>query len=264
MNFLDSKNLKLKLVGNKVKNEDAYGILFFKIFIYGIDKFENIKHLVIDEMQDYSAVQLYIIKNLFDCVYTMLGDFNQTINPTSSKKILNSFNNILGVESNFVELNKTYRSTSQIVEFYNKIGKKSNVNYVNRSGDAVEFIKTNEKDEISTILSLIDDFKTKGFRSIAIITKTNIQALDLSKKFENKNININLIDDNVDKYDNEVCIISIYNSKGLEFDGVIVYNVDDSYSSELDRNLLYIACTRALHKLTLTCNSQEFSKLIQN
>ena len=164
----------------------------------------------------------------------------------------------------FVELNKTYRSTSQIVEFYNKIGKKSNVNYVNRSGDAVEFIKTNEKDEISTILSLIDDFKTKGFRSIAIITKTNIQALDLSKKFENKNININLIDDNVDKYDNEVCIISIYNSKGLEFDGVIVYNVDDSYSSELDRNLLYIACTRALHKLTLTCNSQEFSKLIQN
>lgn len=264
MNFLDSKNLKLKLVGNKVKNEDAYGILFFKIFIYGIDKFENIKHLVIDEMQDYSAVQLYIIKNLFDCVYTMLGDFNQTINPTSSKKILNSFNNILGVESNFVELNKTYRSTSQIVEFYNKIGKKSNVNYVNRSGDAVEFIKTNEKDEISTILSLINDFKTKGFRSIAIITKTNIQALDLSKKFENKNININLIDDNVDKYDNEVCIISIYNSKGLEFDGVIVYNVDDSYSSELDRNLLYIACTRALHKLTLTCNSQEFSKLIQN
>ena len=83
---------------------------------------------------------------------------------------------------------------------------------------------------------MIDDFKTKGFRSIAIITKTNIQALDLSKKFENKNININLIDDNVDKYDNEVCIISIYNSKGLEFDGVILVESKNDKKIDLDDN----------------------------
>ena len=103
--------------------------------------------------------------------------------------------------------------------------------------------------------------KSKGYNSIAIITKTNAIANALSQKFESRGIDINLIDDNVDNYDNGTCIISIYNSKGLEFDGVIIYNVGSDYCTELDRNLLYIASTRALHSLSLTCNEDKFSNL---
>ena len=232
------------------------------MFIYGLDKFENVKHLMIDEMQDYSAVQMYILHNLFDCTYTMLGDFNQTLCPESSKMLQNNLDKILDEKSVHVELNKTYRSSRQIVEFYNKVGNKTNVNYVSRDGEPVEFVKTQKDSEIGVLQDLIAKYKAKGYNSIAIITKTNKQASVLAEQFEKAGISINLIDDNTDKYNNDVCIISIYNSKGLEFDGVIVYNVGEDYSSDIDKNLLYIACTRALHKLTLTCNENEFSKLI--
>lgn len=262
MNFLESKNMKLELVGDKVKNEDAYAILLLKMYIYGLDKFENIKFLVIDEMQDYSAIQMYILSNLFDCPITMLGDFNQTLSPVSSKKLLNEYSKIINGESEFIELNKTYRSTQEIVDFYNKVGQKTNVNYVNRSGKPVEFLKIDKKNEINTLIEKINYFKSKGLNSIAIITKTNKQALALEKEFEENNYSINLIDDNIDKYNNDTCIISIYNSKGLEFDAVIIYNVGSDYASEIDQNLLYIASTRALHMLTITSNENKFSKLL--
>ena len=262
MNFLKSIGKKLELVGDKVKNEDVYGILFFKMFIYGLDKEENIKYLVIDEMQDYSAVQLYILHYIYDCPLTMLGDYNQTLDIDGSNKLIHNISKILGDDSVYVELNKTYRSSQEIVEFYNKIGGKQNVNFVNRSAEKVDFIKTNNSNEIDILMSKINDLKSKGYNSIAIITKTNAIAKELGNKFEDKNIDINLIDDNIDNYDNGTCIISIYNSKGLEFDGVIIYNVGSEYSTILDRNLLYIASTRALHSLTISCNEDKFSSLL--
>lgn len=262
MNFLSSIGKKLELVDNKVKNEDVYGILFFKMFVYGLDKEENIKYLVIDEMQDYSAVQLYILRNIYDCPLTMLGDFNQTLDSSSSSSIFHKIPDILGGDNIYVELNKTYRSSEEIVEFYNKIGNKKNVNFVNRHSSPVEFVYTNNCNEIDKLNDKITELKGKGYNSIAIITKTNKMANCLHKKFIDKKIDINVIDDNVDNYDNGTCIISIYNSKGLEFDAVIIYNVDDSYSTDVDRNLLYIASTRALHSLSLTCNGNKFSRLI--
>lgn len=262
MNFLASIGKKLELVGDKVKNEDVYGILFFKMFIYGLDKEEKIKYLVIDEMQDYSAVQLYILKNIYECPITMLGDYNQTLDSISAQKTIESLPKILGGESVYVQLNKTYRSSEEIVCFYNKIGNKDNVNFVNRHSAPVDLIYTNNSNEISILHSKIESLKNLGYNSIAIITKTNEIATSLHQKFEDNNIEINVIDDNVDNYDNGTCIISIYNSKGLEFDCVIVYNVDDSYSTPIDRNLLYIASTRALHSLSLTCNKYKFSNIL--
>lgn len=262
MNFLDSLGLKLELVGDKVKNEDVYGILFFKMYIYGLDKFENIKYLSIDEMQDYSAVQLYILNYLYSCPVTMLGDYNQTLDTDSSHTLMQNLDKIWSGENLFIELNKTYRSSKEIVEFYNKIGEKHNVNFVDRSVAPVEFLYTNKLDDVKVIQEKIKNLKDLGFNSIAIITKTNELASMLYKKFEKTELQINLIDDNTDSYDNQVCIISIYNSKGLEFDAVIIYNVGSDYSTILDRNLLYIASTRALHRLILTCNESKFSQLI--
>lgn len=261
MNFLSSIGKKLQLVDNKVKNEDVYGVLFFKMFIYGLDHEDNIKYLVIDEMQDYSAVQLYILKNIYSCPLTMLGDYNQTLSTSSSSNLYHNLPQILGGENIYVELNKTYRSSEEIVDFYNKVGEKHNVNFVNRHSSPIEFIQTNISNEIDKLNEKIHNLQNEGYKSIAIITKTNKMASSLYKKFLDKNIEINVIDDNVDSYDNGVCIISIYNSKGLEFDAVIIYNVDESYSTEVDRNLLYIASTRALHSLSLSCNNK-FSNLI--
>ena len=246
MSFLKSKKLKLELVDNKVKNEDVYGILFFKMFIFGLEKFDNINHLVIDEMQDYTPLQMYIINYLFDCPKTILGDFNQTILTNDIQKEINKFTSVLSGDKEIITLNKSYRSTEEITKFYNSIVGK-NTDIVSRQGEMVDVI--NCSDTISTLLKNIELFKSKGYKSIAVIVKTSKDAKNLFDKISNKLDNLELIDDNTDLYHNELCVITAYNSKGLEFDGVIVYDIDAS--NDKDKNLLYIACTRALHKLTL-------------
>lgn len=251
MNFLKSKGLKLELVGDKVKNEDVYGILFFKLFIFGVEKYENIKYLVIDEMQDYSCIQLYIISQLFDCPKTILGDYNQTINPNEVKAFKDSMVDILGEDINYVTINKSYRQTEDIAKFAGLIGGKTGIELVHRAGKPVDKINTTRAGAVDKLKEIIENYLADGYKSIAIITRSNADAKRLYAEVSDKISNINLIDDDMDRYDNDLCIISVYNSKGLEFDGVIIYDASENYETEVDRNLLYIASTRALHRLSV-------------
>lgn len=251
LKFLESKGLKLELVGDKVKNEDAYGILLFKLLIMGVEKYDNIKHLVIDEMQDYSPIQLYILNMLFDCSKTILGDYNQTLNIFGARDTLNRMPVLLKGDSQIIELAKSYRSTVEISDFYNFIGGKKNVVSVSRHGDEVEFLTTNSVDCAKNIVKTIGKYKEMGYNSIGIITKTNQLAQKLYREISLIDDEVSLIDDNIDGYDNRVCIISAFNSKGLEFDGVIVIDGDKIFATDIDRNLLYIASSRPLHKLSI-------------
>jgi DNA helicase-2/ATP-dependent DNA helicase PcrA len=50
-----------------------------------------------------------------------------------------------------------------------------------------------------------------------------------------------------------IVITTAHLAKGLEFDNVIVpYATARNYFTEPDRQMLYVACTRAMHKLSLT------------
>lgn len=249
MNFLKEKGLKLELVEDRVKNEDAYGILFFKLFVFGLDKYENIKHLIIDEMQDYSPVQMYILKYLFDCPMTILGDYNQSITPKVAKSNFDYLNKLLSRDNVVLRLGKSYRSTVEIAEFFNKIGKTENAEVVSRTGEKVDLLGTDKKNVVTKVLEVVRTFQDKGYKSIGIVTKNNAIARDLHSKVSVVDDRINLIDDNIDAYDNKVCIISAFNSKGLEFDAVVIIDSDKYYSTEIDRHIMYVASTRALHKL---------------
>ncbi len=249
MNFLKDRGMKLELVGDRVKNEDAYGILFFKLFIFGLDKYDNIKHLMIDEMQDYSPVQMYILKYLFDCPMTILGDYNQSITPMIAKSNFDYLTRLLGGDNVVLRLGKSYRSTVEIAEFFNSIGKTENAEVVSRTGEPVDLLVTTKQNCVSQLLALVQSFQAKGYKSIGIVTKNNAIARDLHSKVSVVNEQINLIDDNIDAYDNKVCIISAFNSKGLEFDAVIIIDSEKYYSTDIDRHIMYVASTRALHKL---------------
>ncbi len=249
MNFLKEKGMKLELVEDRVKNEDAYGILFFKLFVFGLDKYENIKHLMIDEMQDYSPLQMYILKYLFDCPMTILGDYNQSITPEVAKSNFDYLTKLLGRDNVVLRLGKSYRSTVEIADFFNKIGRTEKAEVVSRTGEPVDLIVADKKNSVTKIIEIVNDFQNKGYKSIGIVTKNNSIARDLHSKVSAINDRINLIDDNIDAYDNKVCIISAFNSKGLEFDAVIIIDSDKYYSTDIDRHIMYVASTRALHKL---------------
>lgn len=261
--FLESKGLTLQLVGDKVKNEDAYGILFFKFFIFGVDKYENIKHLVIDEMQDYTPTQMYILGQLFDCPKTILGDYNQTLDVDSAKENFDAIQSLMGGESQVVELHKSYRSTVEIANFFNFIGGNKNATVVSRHGEQVDFLFSKEEELVSTIHNLIEKYRDLGYNSIGIITKSNANAKELFDNMSQRFDDISLIDDNIDGYDNRTCIISAFNSKGLEFDGVVVIDGEDIYRNTIDKNLLFIASSRPLHKLSIVSVGRE-SKFIKD
>nr|WP_308742387.1 3'-5' exonuclease [uncultured Anaerocolumna sp.] len=236
----------------KLEYSDVFPLIYVSMHVEGIDsKYSYIRHLLIDEMQDYTPVQYAVIKKIFHCKLTIMGDKNQNINPhssTSLEKISYIF-----PEAKCMELKRSYRSSYEIVEFSRKINPMISVLPVERHGDKVfvhEF--SSLKEEINYLKKVISN-PDKGKRSVAILCKSEQQAKNLYKSIKEENNTINLLKFTDNEFVDGIIITSIHMAKGLEFDEVIIPQVNDvNYQTEMDRNLLYVACTRAMHKLTLT------------
>ncbi len=229
---------------------DVFPFLYLHGSMEGLKESKLIKHLVIDEMQDYTPIQYTVINRLFSCEKTILGDFGQFINPNH----LNSLAQLqeLYRDAIFVELNKSYRSTYEIITFAKKIGQVTKLEPIERHGDVPMVISCiDQHDQLIRIKKMLDSFLQGNGGSLGIILKTNSAAKEwynlLTQDYE-----IQLISPDSTRFENGISITSIQMSKGLEFDQVIVADVDsNTYHTEYDSNLLYIACTRAMHKLLL-------------
>ncbi len=245
---------------------DVYPFLYlhaaFEGLREGIYEGGTIKHLVIDEMQDYTPIQYAVIKRLFQCHKTILGDFGQYINP-NHVHTLADIQQVYNKAALF-ELTKSYRSTYEIITFAKGIRNVNKLEPIERHGEAPAMIQCgDDQDQIIKIKSMLDAFLKSRYVSLAIILKTN----NLAESFFNmlsKDYKVRLISPKSTSFVNGISITSVQMSKGLEFDEVIIPNVNKTtYGSEHDKNLLYIACTRAMHALTLTF-TEEVSPLLTN
>ena len=239
---------------NKLEHDDVFPYLYVKLFFDGIKGFNEVKHVVIDEMQDYTHVQYAVIKKLYKCRKTILGDFGQIVNPYNSCT-LQSFGELFE-KVEYVELNKSYRSTYEIIKFSQKI-KNKNVDPIERHGEEPLVVPCNDLNfEFEAINNLLADFKNSNFSSLGILCKTKRHAKEFYDELSKKH-QINLLDFNSSKFSDGITITSIHMSKGLEFDEVVIPSASSiNYKSEYDRDLLYIASTRAMHKLSLTCHGE--------
>ncbi|MCM1567401.1 MAG: AAA family ATPase [Dehalobacter sp.] len=230
---------------------DVYPFIYFHAAFEGLRESRLIRHLVIDEMQDYTPVQYAVMNVLFKCRKTILGDFGQFINPNH----LNTLGDLrrLYEGAEYVELNKSYRSTYEIITFAKSIQNVASLEAVERHGDAPDLVYCRSgREELAVIKKKIDAFQNSGHATLGIITKTNSAAKALydvlSRKYQ-----AHLISPESAAFENCVSITSVQMSKGLEFDQVIIPAANnETYFSEYDRSLLYIACTRAMHRLSLT------------
>lgn len=229
---------------------DVFPFLYLYGFFEGLKESRGIKHLVIDEMQDYPPIQYAVINQIFPCQKTILGDFGQflNLNHLHSLKDLQE----LYTDASTVELNKSYRSTYEIITFAKEIGQISSILPMERHGDVPKIMYCpNRQEEMKQIKENLKGFLEGNSVSIGIILKTNSAAKELYDSLKQHH-NIQLITPDSTQFTNGISITSVQMSKGLEFDEVIIADVDeDTYSTEYDRKLLYIACTRAMHKLTL-------------
>ena len=249
--FLDAIGMKFSLnKDDKLRNEDIAPVLYIKNYLLGLTKQNKVKYLIIDEMQDYSPIHFELFNAVYDCPKTILGDINQCIEKIMEDKDLDKLASIIGAKE-ILFLNKTYRSTYEIVEFADKI-KGLNSQKVERHGDAVEIIKAeNIQQEAEKITEIIKN--NANFESIAIICKTKEDA-ELYYSYLGELEELKLMTENSSM--SKIMIMPSSISKGLEFDMVIIPNVSvKNYCNFLDKNLLYVSCTRALHKLYLTTNT---------
>ncbi len=237
--------------------DDATAAAWLKLKIYGSDKYRGIRQVVVDEAQDYNPIHYEILKLLFpDAKYTILGDMNQTLEKKEDLSLYDCIDKILNKKkSTLVTMDKSYRSTNQILIFASRfIPEMSPVESFNRDGDKPEIHQAADKPELcDQIVSEVKLCLNAGYQSIGLVCKTEKNASYLYEDLKGK-LDIQLIRDETSENVDGVFIIPVYLSKGLEFDAVLICDADDkNYKSEDDKNLLYIASTRALHRLNLYC-----------
>lgn len=245
---------------NKLEWADVFPYLYFKLFTEGVSKFQGIQHMVIDEMQDYTPIQYAVINRMFRCKKTILGDFGQSLNPYSLHTP-SVFKDIFD-QVEIVELNKSYRSTYEIIEFSKKIQRDQKIEPIERHGDEPDLISCNNRQsEWTVIKGKAASFQEGEYATLGILCKDLRQANALHQELS-KEFHIHLLDAGSSRFAKGITITTIAMSKGLEFDEVIIPSANtETYHSAHDRSLLYVACTRAMHRLALTYHG-EITELI--
>lgn len=259
------KYTKENLEADSLYYDDAIAIAYLYLKIYGTNKYKNIKQVVIDEAQDYYPLQYEIFNLVFsNAKFTILGDMKQTLAKKEDISFYEQIQKILNKKkSSLIMLDKSFRCTNEILNFSLKfIEQSSQIKSFNRNGDSPKvYIADNSEIFIDEIVKEIKLCQEKGFQSICLICKTKKNSTYLFNKIKHK-LDIQLIKNGSASDLQGVFILPVYMSKGLEFDTVLICDADSqNYHDEDDKNLLYVACTRALHKLSLFCEN-EVSPLI--
>jgi DNA helicase II / ATP-dependent DNA helicase PcrA len=252
--------------GMKLEFADVFPLIYCKIRLEGMQNYDHIKHLLVDEMQDYTPVQYAVLSRVFKCKKTILGDVNQPVNPYSASSAE-------GIEEVFpqgeiVKLFRSYRSTWEITQFSLRICPNEKLIAMERHGEEPRVLGFDSAhDEVEAIRDLCIKFMGSGNLSLGIICKSQRQAEILYGKLtadnQEKELKLHLITPESTNFSSGIIITTVHLSKGLEFDEVLVPFVSAAnYKSDIDKRMLYIACTRAMHRLTLT-HEKERSGLVK-
>lgn len=256
------KETSEKLFGKGfIELEDLAPMIYLKYRIYGMDEKIPVKHIIIDEAQDFSAFQIYVLRKIIrDSSFTILGDLCQGIH---SYRGVHSWEDISQnvfeeKDCEILTLEKSYRTTVEIMKAANRVLdhlQQENIpkgNPVIRHGDKVCIVEQkNLAEAVKTIRHLIDTQIGDRFKSCAIICKTPEECKKLYDAISRDIPGIHMITGKEDEYKGGLVIVPSYLSKGLEFDIVILSNANSTHyrEDELDIKLLYVSMTRPLHKL---------------
>lgn len=252
---------KERIVRAELAYEDATPYLYLQELVEGFQSNTSIKHVFIDEAQDYSAFQFAFIKRLFPrSKMTVLGDSNQAIYAHARFGIGVSSLSALyeSKQTEKITLTRSYRSTRQIVEFTREfVDGGGEIEPFNREGSKPTVIQVaNMGDLAAQVTKRIQMLQTEGHRTIAVICKTAEESRQAYAALRVA-LPIRLIGKETGVFETGILVIPSYLAKGVEFDAVIIYNGSKSqYGRESERKLFYTACTRAMHELYIFCSGE--------
>lgn len=275
-NFSNIKLLKKETL-QKIKNneydfEDLSALMYIKSLISTNKAYEEIRHVVIDEAQDLGEFNFTVLKKcLPKATFSIFGDLAQSI---YDYRGIDSWNTVkekmFNDKANIVNFNKSYRTTAEIMEVADNVSDSIGLgksDLVVRHGNPVEITSIDEKGDMPQyIFDKVKEYISKGYKTIAIISKTDLLSNYINDDLNDLGLNIPNVAELDDLSDDRfrVCTISNQLSKGLEFDAVIINGASEEiYSSDsnLDMKLLYVAITRALHEIDIVYNGELTSPL---
>lgn len=238
--------------GAVLEYADVFPFIHLKMRLGGVDNpHRETRHLLIDEMQDYTPVQYAVLAKLFPCKKTILGDASQAVNPYGASAA-EDIQKILRASAP-VKLQRSYRSTWEIMQFALGVSPNPDLIPMKRHGEPpAVFVCKGEAQAAQRVHEELKAFQASDHRSLAIITKTQKQARKLHQTLVAKGAEVRLLDVDSTGFSTGAVICTAHLAKGLEFDRVVIPDATEAvYHTDLDQNLLYVACTRAMHGLTV-------------
>lgn len=236
--------------------DDAIAMCYLKLKIFGVtNDYRNMKQVVIDEAQDYYPLQYEIFRLLYpNSKFTILGDMNQTLEKQEDISFYDQIGKILNKKkASLITMDKSFRCTNEILQYgLQFIEQRPEIKSFNRSGEEPQYHMASDTKALKQMLiTEINICLGKGYRTIGLICKSEKNAVNVYGILKDS-MELSLIQNESSSNLQGVFIIPVYLSKGLEFDAVLICDADaQSYNSEDDKKHLYIACTRALHRLNL-------------
>lgn len=240
--------------------DDAIAVLYLHLRIYGNDAYRNIRQVIIDEAQDYYPLQFEIFRMLFPAAkYTVLGDVNQTLAKQEDLSFYGQVQKMLGKKKmSLITLDKSFRCTEEILQFgLQFVGHRPEIQCFNRPGDPVEVESVDGHEAyLDRILSKARECQDKGMGTVCLLCKTAKGAKRLYTELMTR-MDLKLVEGSGAESIRGNLLMPSYLAKGLEFDAVILCDADArNYPAWEDGQILYISCTRALHRLILLCEGE--------
>ena len=271
------RNTMTNLNKNEVTFEDLAPIIYLHYKIYGTKVKSKLRHVIVDEAQDYGEFQFSVLKTILKSnSMTILGDIAQGVH---SYRGIENWKKFIDVEFEqgdaiYTTLEKTYRTTKDIMYKANEVIDKlpafekqfivKGEPVIDRKDSIHIQEKISEDEIVKACNEKIEEYQKQGFKSIAIIGKDIDECKRIKKKIDKYNKNVKLIQSKDSEYNAGISIVPSYLAKGLEFDSVMLFNVNNEkyQNTVLDIKLLYVAITRAMSKLDVfyTGNISELMK----
>ncbi|MFB9329804.1 HelD family protein [Paenibacillus aurantiacus] len=249
-----------------VAAEDLAPLVYIHLRLFGTER-ASYDHIVIDEAQDYSPFQL---ESLRLCQrqpsMTVLGDLQQGIHGYAGIHSWRELSDLFEAdERGYFELDRSYRSTMEIIEFANHVlrgmgGEVKPAVPVFRSGEPVDLIEVGEDERLARLTDTVKQWREGGaYKTIAVLGRTAAACEAIGERLAQAGLAASVVRSKQEAYGGGLTVVPVYLAKGLEFDAVIVADADAASYGQDDAKLLYVGCTRALHKLTLFHSGQATS-----
>jgi len=245
--------------------EDLPPLVMICRTVYGL-KTKQMRHIVVDECQDFSPFRIALLKKANPAAtFSLVGDLYQGIR--SEEGIL-SWDEWTGPVfrggAELKQLTVSYRNTVEIMDLAQSVAGRYPIPGVTaakpvlRHGKLPEIIRAaNEKERPDLIRDQVRAWQNEGYYSIALIEKTEAQAKKLFRAI-GPELDAHLLSETDSDYRGGVMILPASIAKGMEFDcvGICDASAENFPEDEFLCRILYVMMTRPLHRLCVWYRGQ--------